>query len=199
MKKILALFFTLSLLVACASSDAPPAPQDMSFKDQKPIALAVSDFQIIQDYKSPMASPNVEHLFPITPSKAVENWVKDRLTATGGQFLARVVVRDASVKETELPYTKGWRGWFSTEEAARFDGSLSVMIEIVRPDGYVEAYVSAKSTQSRTVLENASASDKDRAWYDLTRALANDIDRELTKQIGANFGPILMNRGPAVM
>lgn len=199
MKKIIALFLTLGLLTACASNDAPPAPQDMSFKDQAPIALAVSDFQIVQDYKSPMAAPNVEHMFAISPAKAVESWVKDRLSAKGGQFLARVVIRDASVKETELPYTKGWRGWFSTEEAARYDGSLSVMIEIVRPDGYVEAYVSAKSTQSRTVLENASQSDKDRVWYDLTRALANDIDRELSKQISANFGPILMTRGPATM
>ncbi len=199
MKKILSLFLMIGFLSACASDEAVAPIQEMSFKDQAPIALAVSDFQIIQEYKSPMAAPNVEHLFPTTPAKAVEIWVRDRMVAKGGQFLARVVVRDASVKDTELPYAKGWRGWFKTEETNRYDGSLSVMIEIVRPDGYVEAYVSAKSTQSRTVLEGTSASEKDRIWNDLTASMASDINRELTKQISANFGPILGSSGPGVM
>ena len=198
MKNILCLLMLFGFLTACSSSSTPPAQAELSFKNLPPIAMAVSDFQIVNEYKSPMAAPNVEHLFAVTPAKAVEIWAKDRLVAKGGQFLARIVIRDASVKDTELPVKKGWRGWFTTEESNRYDGSLSVMMEIVRPDGYVEAYVSAKSNQSRTILEDASAADKERAWFDLTSAMASDINTELQKQISANLGPILTPSGASM-
>ncbi len=66
------------------------------------------------------------------------------------------------------------------------------MIEIVRPDGYVEAYVSAKSDRSRTVLEDASATEKDNVWHELAKDMIMDINAELEKQININFAPILM-------
>ncbi len=191
MKKFLILILSLGFLGACAS-DTPPSPRDMSFANLPKINLYVSDFQIVEEYKSPMQSPHVDHLFPVPPSRSVGMWAKDRLVAKGGPLLGRIIIRDASVKETELPIAKGWRGWFKTEESHRYDGTLSVMIEIVRPDGYVEAYVSAKSDRSRTVLEDASATEKDNVWHELAKDMIMDINAELEKQININFAPILM-------
>ena len=200
MKRFLSLAVIVGFLAACASQNMTPAPSELSYKDQPAIGLAVSEIQIQNDYKAPMQAPNVEHLMAISPSKAAEIWAKDRLMAKGGQFIAKVSVREASVKDTALPTTTGWRGWFVTEPTNRYDATLSVMIEIARPDGYVEAYVSAKANESRTILEDASASDKDRLWYDLTKSLGDDINMELSKQIAANFGPILTdNNQPAMM
>lgn len=191
MKKFLPLILLGAFLAACSSNPAPMAPLELSFKDQPVINLAVDDIKVVQDYKAPMQAPNVDHLLTSNPVKAVDTWVKDRLRATGGPLTARVIIRDASITDTALPMKSGWRGWFVTEESNRYDGKMDVMIEIARPDGYVEAYVSAKSTQSRTVLEKASAAEKERVWFEISQAMANDVGKELEKQINTNFAPIL--------
>lgn len=190
MKRILSAFILLTALAAC-SSNFPPAPAQISFKEQSQIQLAVSDIQVINNYKSPMQPPHIEHTMPTSPAKAVETWAADRLRAKGGSpLVARVVIRDASFTDTELPVKKGFSGWFNTEESNRFDGKLDVMIEIVRPDGYVEAYVTAKAAQSRTILENASAADRDRVFYEMVKQMMAEVGGELEKQIAVNFSPI---------
>ena len=49
------------------------------------------------------------------------NWVHDRLEATGTTRRARARIIDASVKESELPRTKGLTGAFTTDQAQRWD------------------------------------------------------------------------------
>jgi hypothetical protein len=190
MKKILSIFVIAASLVACSSTPAPVA-REISFKDKPPIPLYVSSIDVDSSYKPPMTAPNVDHLMTPTPSQAIRTWTKDRLVAKGGSLSARVTIRDASVVETALETSKGWTGWFTSEPAYRYDGKMDVTIELVRPDGTVEAYVSAKTDRTRNVMEDTSIEAKEQIWYDMTERMALDVDAELEKQIKANFSPIL--------
>lgn len=193
MQKFLSLFLLAGLLTACSTfDDTPSAPKSISFADQPKIQLAVGEIAVVNEYKPAMADPNVDHLASPTPTAALQAWVKDRLAAKGSnQFNARVVIRDASITDTKLPITTGWRGWFDNQDANRFTGKMQISIEIVRPDGFVEAFVSAKAEESRTTKEDASLTDRENAWYDITQSMTKAVNAELEKQIKANFGPIL--------
>jgi hypothetical protein len=193
MKKALSICLLLGLLAACTSyRQEASVPKTIGFTDLPKIQLAVSDIEVANEYKPTMADPNVDHLANPTPTAVLQSWVKDRLQAKGSnQFKARVIIRDASITDNKLPVAEGWRGWFVNEEANRYTGKMAISVEIVRPDGYVEAYVSAKAEESRTTKENARLTDKENAWFDLTQAMAQSVNAELEKQIKVNFGPIL--------
>lgn len=190
MKKILALFLTVGFLAAC-SSTPEPVDYSLSFKDQKPIELYVSDIEVVKEYKPTMAAPNVDHLFQIPPSQAASIWAKDRLAARGGAYTVRYIIRDASVTEKELPISKGITGWFKSEPSARFDGKLAVTAELVRPDGTVEAFANARAQSSREIMEDTSLEEKEQAWFEMSKEMALFAGTELEKQIQTNFVSVL--------
>src|ERR1700761_8023109 len=98
--KIMALFAAL-LLAACTQTSPVEYPP-LTFKKYQPINMAVSSIEFVEEYKSPMKPPYVEHLIPYSPSEAMHIWVKDRLHASGGSRVMKVIIKDGSVKATEL-------------------------------------------------------------------------------------------------
>ncbi len=115
------------------------------------------------------------------------NWVHDRLEATGTTRRARARIIDASVKESELPRTKGLTGAFTTEQAQRYDATVEMGIDILNDRGFVERTVTAKATRSQSVAEGITPNQRDQAWYVLTKDLMAELDRELERQMRANF------------
>jgi hypothetical protein len=195
MKKILCSLLLAAFLPACTSlwpQDAATINRNLSFADMPKIALAVSDIEVVNQYKPSMAEPNVDHLASPTPTAAMQQWIADRLVAKGStQFKARVIIREAMITDTKLDVMTGWRGWFTNEEANKYYGRIQVSIEIVRPDDVVEAYVSARADSTRTTKEDASLMDKENAWFEITSEAMGGINQELEKQIQINFAPIL--------
>lgn len=65
--------------------NAPPRDlfPDLRYSHLKPIGLAVNSVEIKISYVSPKQIPNVEHKFPIAPTKAASNWLEDRIRAEG--------------------------------------------------------------------------------------------------------------------
>ena len=117
----------------------------------------------------------------------MESWARDRLQASGTNRRVRVRIIDASVKEVELPRTTGISGAFTTDQAQRYDATAEMSIDLMNDRGFPERSVSAKASRSRSVPENITPNDRERVWYELTRALMSDLDAELERQIRANF------------
>ena len=46
---------------------------------------------------------------------------------------------------------------------------------------------SAKATRSQSVAEGITPNQRDQAWYVLTKDLMAELDRELERQMRANF------------
>lgn len=155
---------------------------EITFVNSPSIAIDVQRVEIAREYVSRGAKPNVEHLFPVTPNDAVTRWVGDRLVPVGRSRLVRVVVKDASVVEVPLEKTGGIKGWFTTDQAERYDATLEVVLEI-RSDIGRDAYASARIKRSQTIEEGASPAKRREVWYAMTEKLMADLDRELERSM----------------
>jgi hypothetical protein len=176
----------LGALALAARVDVAPAQEkkfpEITFLNQPRLALDVLKIEVARDYVPPAAKPNVDHLFPVTPSDAVARWAGDRLAASGRGRLARVVVKEAGVIEVPLEKTGGIKGWFTTDQSERYDATLEVIVEI-RSDVGREAYASARVKRSQTIEEGASPAKRREVWYAMTEKLMADLDRELERSM----------------
>jgi hypothetical protein len=187
--RLLSPIVAMLMLAACES--APPRPNfpDIHITEGAPIRLAVGGIDIRDDYKPSFQRPHVEHLFPIPPAHALENWAHDRLVAAGGNARAVFIISDASVTETELKKKEeGITGAFTKEPAQRYDATVEVTLSIVDERGVRVRTVNVKAFRSQTVLEGITPNEREQAWYDMTKMLMSDFDRQMSGEISAHFG-----------
>lgn len=176
-------------------STPPPHPQypDIHFTGQPPIGLAVNTVSMREDYTPSSSAPHVETQFPVTPMHALENWAHDRLSATGGPNRAVVDITDASVTETSLPRTHGMQGWFTTDQSERYDMSVQATINIIDSSGLVVRTATAHASRSQTVAENISPDQREQTWYDMTKDIMAQFDRQMENEIRTHFTGFVTN------
>ena len=185
----------VATIAACADAPAPPPKfADLHFLALPPFRLNVSQIQVETRFQPTFQEPNVEHEFPIPPQRAMENWAHDRLQAvrpaTG--FVARYTIIDASVRESDLPKQDGLKAMFTTQQSERYDGHVSVMLQIIDPQGIAERTATAEAGATRSVPEGITLNDRDKIWYQMTRDLMADLDRQIQKQVDASFAPFVL-------
>jgi hypothetical protein len=178
-----------SLLAGCESAPPRPSFADIRFTGAPPIRLAVGGIDVTSEFKAGFQSPHVEHLYPVPPARALENWAHDRLAAGTGAARARFVIQDASVIEVELKKKEeGITGVLTKEPAQRYDASVRATLNIVDQGGMTVRTVTVKATRSQTVLEGITPNDREKTWYEMTKALMADFDQQMGIEIGAHFG-----------
>ena len=155
---------------------------DMTFQHLAPLSLDVQRVEVVREYAAPGAKPNVDHLFPVPPADAVARWAQHRLNPVGRFRLARVVVKDASVIEVPLQKPGGFKSWFTTEQAERFDATLEVVVEI-RSDAGRDAFAAARVKRSQTIEEGASPNQRKEVWYAMTERMMGELDKELERSM----------------
>ena len=178
----------LAVVAGCSSPPPRPTYPDIRFTTEAPIRLDVATLDVREEYQPPMRAPNVDHLFPVTPARAAENWARDRLKPTGKAGRVVFILRNASVIETELPKTGGVTGAFTTQAAQRYDLTLQATVQIVDPQGLPVRTANVQASRSQSVLEGITPNDRDRAWYDMTKAAMADFDAQMENEIRNNFG-----------
>ncbi len=189
---------TLAQLGLAACSSPPPRPRfpELTYGHLGLFTLDVERVEIVSEYKANFGAPNVEHMFPTTPETTLRRWAQDRLAATGkpGRY-ARFVIQDAKVTEAELPRTPGVRGAFTTDQAQRYDGTLSALLEIREERANFRAgTASAWASRSRTVPEGITINDREKVWFELLEQTMNDMNAELDRQIRANLAQFVVMR-----
>lgn len=184
---LLAAVATLAL-AACETPPLRPVFADIRFTDKPPLRIDAAAVDVERQFRPTLGPPNVEHLFPVPPERAMENWARDRLQPVGTSRRLRVRIVDASVKEVELPRTQGVRGAFTTEQAQRYEAAVEMAVDLMGERGFPERAVTAKASRSRTVAENITPNQRETVWYELTRELMAALDAELERQIRGNFG-----------
>jgi hypothetical protein len=185
MRVFAATLFVLAL--ASCAKELPPPHSTLRF-DGSPIRLDVAQVEVITDYTSPLAKPNVEHLMPIPPAMAAKRWAEERLRPEGQQRVAKFTILEGSVIEVPLQKTGGIRGAFTTDQEFRFDAKLSVRLDILDDRAFRLGTATAEAVRSRSLPEKATLNQRDQLYYDLTADLMKDIEAVMEKQIGDNLG-----------
>lgn len=193
--KIAGLAVPAAALAACA--DAPPVPQfpPLSYSALGRFNFEAERIEIAQDFRPPLAPPNVEHLFAQQPVDVLRRWAGDRLAVSGrGERYLRFVITDAHVTETQLPRQTGVRATFTNEQAQRYDGRIEASLEVRQLRGnFRDGFAAATATRSRSVAENISLNDRERVWYEMVEQMMGDINAELDRQIRANMQRFMQN------
>jgi hypothetical protein len=181
------LLLPILVLTGCASTPAPRLFADLRYDHLSPIRLDAVRIDIIQKYRSQSAPPHVETLFPLLPAKVMAQWLRDRLRAVGGRNTIRATIIRAAVVEVPLKKSDGLRGVVTKDQSERYDGEIEVLLEIISSGGRQLASVSSRATRSRSVAEDISLAQREKAWFAMLEAMMNDLNASLERQIKENF------------
>jgi hypothetical protein len=184
-----AMFRGLLAVAACSVAMActVPAPQQayppLSFAHLAPIRIDVAEVEVVDNYRPPLAAPNVEHAFPITPAAALMRWAADRLVAAGETRTARLVIEDASVRAEPLPVREGLTGLFYKEQEVRYEGTLRAVLEVRTERGYRDSFATANVVRARTAPEAMTLNERERLFVEIVQDLVTVMNQEFEAQI----------------
>ena len=175
------LLLTSSALLASAC-DTPPKRQSfatLTFQDRPNIRLDVAQIEIVQAYKAPGKSPNVDHLFPQKPVDVATAWGRDVLRAVGERGMATYTVLDASAIDTPLPRSTGLTQVFKTEQSDRYDLKIAIRLDVGNPLLQATGSAEATATRSQTVAENMTLNQREAVWFAMTESAMRELDQKL--------------------
>ena len=179
-------------LSACQMPPPQPRFPEITFQHLPPVKLDVREVKVEQAYLPPNEAPNVEHLFPVRPGAAAERWARDRLVAAGPGRRARYIVREASVVEVALKTSDGLQGAITIEQSERYDARIVVEVQIIAENGQSEGALTVEAVRSRSVPEDLTLNQREQVWFEMTEALARDLDAVLEKTIRTVFARYLV-------
>ena len=188
-QKLLFIFVLFIPLAGCDTPNLENSLPELTFKHQSLIQLDVERIQIINEFKMPFKSPNVEHLVPISPGASAERWASDILRPIGQSGIAQFVITNGSVIRADLKIQKGIKGIFSIDQSKRFKATVNVRLEIFKDQRKSIARTSA--SRSQTLREDASPNLQSRLWYNLVERLMESFDREMRHQINTHLKPYI--------
>ncbi len=181
-------------LAACQSTPPRPAARPIDFSNFGPIVLNAGSVDVVNAYR-PVGGNHVEDRSAVPPVEAVRRWASERLQAAGGAGRVRVTIKDAGIVEVPLPRTEGLKGYFTTDQAQRYDGRLEVEVAGEVPDvaggGAFRGLTKATVTYSTTVAENIALADREATFLDITRRMVEDLNARLDAGIRKDLAPMV--------
>lgn len=189
LKKFAIAACAMLMLGSCSHDDSPVDFKPLTFVRYQPIYLNVSTIEFVQEYKSPMKAPYVEHLMPYSPEDALRIWVKDRIRPVGPEKSLQVIIKDASVTATELHKDSSFEDFFTIDQDRRYDAKLEVEMRIYgSASALSEASVSVKAARSVTMSENASVYRRNAIFRQMIAELMETVNAELEKNMYQYMG-----------
>jgi hypothetical protein len=177
------------LLAAC--SDAPPPTKfpQLTYSHLGVFALDVSKIEIVDRFRPTLRPPNIEHLMPVAPAKAAQQWAGDRLKSTGSSGRRAVFTIDnGAVTATPLKRQSGLRGALTVDQSERYDAVIAVRLEVFEANGRRGGVAQANAKRSRSVPENITLDARDKIWFSITETLTNDLNTKMERAIAQFLG-----------
>lgn len=170
-------------MAGCAAEHEPIRPPQIAFASDRPLVLNVAAVEVRSVFEASDQPPRIEQRLPIPPETALRRWSADRLRAGGRAGSARFTITDAAVSREALQTTPGVRGFFTREQAERYDAAAAAMLEILDDYGNRLAVVETRAERTRTIPESARRDEIDRIRFAMIETLMAEFDREMEKAI----------------
>lgn len=167
----------VAALAACSTSQPPVTARPVDFSSYAPILLSVASVNVVDAARIPAGQAAA----PVSPSQAVQLWAQQRLRAAGTGGSARVTIKDASLVAVPLQKaTGGIKGYFTNDQAMRYDGRIEVEISAevsgaATHRGSTKAFV----TRSTTTAENITPANRDATLQELVSRMMDDLNARL--------------------
>ena len=195
LKTVFAVIAILGLLGACQTPAPTQTFADITFAHLQPLNINVASVEVENTYKAGSEPGHVEDRFPVSPAKALERWVIDRLKPVGGPDSGklRLIITDAGVIETALAKDTTTKGLFTKQQSHRYNLEAGGRLEIYdaascRAESDSRGFSAAKATRSITTREDISLNDREKIWFTATEKLMADFDREMENNVRQYLG-----------
>lgn len=175
-----AAFAVFGALAGCQATPPAAPPETLSFGTAAPLIVAVESIELIEQYQSSSAAPNVEQEFDITPAGALRQLIAARLQADGTPGRLRLVLLDGRVTRQALPTASGLKGLFTDEQKYRYQGIMQVRIDYdpispSQPDAHAEV----ESNGSFTAPEGMTLVQLEREMFNMIQQMTSRLDLEM--------------------
>ena len=187
-----AIFLAAAVLAACETPPPVDKLPELTYTHLGPFSFNAGAMQVVTGYIPPMKAPNVDHLLPTPPLKALKRWAGDRLFVGGGKGLVRFTIANAAVTETALKVKKGLQGAFHKEQSERYDAIIEASLEMLDDRGFRLGFASARVSRSMTVREDATLNERRRVQFELIENLMKDFNAEIERNIRQYLGKWLL-------
>jgi hypothetical protein len=178
--RLFAAFAGLALLTACAD-EAPPqsfTPRPFDYAHLTPLQLDVARVEVVEAYRAPRMPPNMDHRAPIEPRVALLQMARDRVQAWGTEGVATVTITDAALVEERLERSGGIASLFAAQPSERYTLRLAVTLDVQNGGalrgGGINGRAEARITRTRTLNDDATLADRERAWDEMLRQAMDD-------------------------
>jgi hypothetical protein len=173
-------------LGGCVSDQPIGGPiATVGFQHLPKIRLNVASVSVKSNYKSPMQAPNAEQRFPTSPERAMFDWALTRLVAVDGNqssAVAQFEIDDASVIETKLKKTEGFKAMLTYEPTARYEATAVARLLIKDDDSGASGDIRVTAQRSIEISENATLAQREEAWMVLVENLMADFNSQMDLQ-----------------
>jgi hypothetical protein len=175
-------------LISCAPPPEAPSFPDIRFTGEPPFILQASHVEIRTLYQP----GDADNAFPVSPLRAIQNWARDRLRATGQGGPARFTIANAMARITDVPVRGGISGTFTDQVSQQYDIAIDAALELVDTTGVAVRSARVTVSRSATVLQSATANDRARVRYNLVRDMMTDFNNQAQARISGGFGQYLL-------
>ena len=179
------------VVAACVSDVAMETQPETTFSHREPFVLAVGTIDVVSRYAPADTARHVETEMPMAPAAALRGWARDRLEAGGGSGLARFVILDAAVIETDLSVSSGLLGMTRDDQAEHYAAAAEARLEIANASGETLAFARSRATRTQTVPESTTLNEREAAMFEMTEVLMIDFDADMEVRIREHLGPWL--------
>jgi hypothetical protein len=195
LKKII-LCTLILMLTNCGTQNKLPRYPEISFNSKQAYSLNVGQIDIVNNNIANKGN-HVEDIFPLPPYQALNRWVGDRFIAKGaGDKSLKVIVKDASVIETHLPKTPGFKGAFTDDQTALYKAAIEVKFEYFEKDQqFPKAEMEIKVNRSKSISKNMTINDRNDLFYQLIKEIIHDFDDEFEKNYPSYFNSVTYQNG----
>lgn len=162
---------------------------DLTFTHLEPIRFNAAKIEVFDLYRPPLAPPNVEHTFRMSPAAVARAWAQQRIQAAGTEGSVIVTIIDASVVEVPLTMIGGVLGLLFDKHT--YEASLEVTIEYRGPL-LAQASARALVSRSRSVPRSITLKQKDAVFYGLVEGLLRDLNDQLEVAIAQSLAPAIL-------
>ncbi|MBT3661922.1 MAG: hypothetical protein HOA30_14735 [Rhodospirillaceae bacterium] len=168
-----------TLLGACETSPPTQRLPEITFSHMPAFNVDVAKIEIENRFASKLSAPHIEHLMPLAPAAAVEQWAKDRVKAVGRGGTLRMIIEDASARETTLQKDTSFKGKLTKQQSHRYDMAVRATLELKDDSGKVLAAAGANASRSITAREDVTLNEREKIWFETVDLLMKDFNREM--------------------
>lgn len=180
--------FIVVALWGCSTTEPSQTFPEVTFGHLPQIQVNAARVEVRVQYKSPLKSPNVEHLSPLSFEQALNTWASHRfITDISSENYVVVRINEDSITEKELPMDTGLTGALKKEQEYEYESVLEVEFKLLTPSGTSLADANTRVWQRRSVTEGLSQYERRMIWLEMVEKAVNEFDRQLQSRLNQNF------------